>query len=382
MKKVLPLAIATALTAGLSAPMTVMADATVYGKMHIAVENMSLDDDNLCRDAVALAGDIGVDIDQSNLSDWCNLERWQIENRNSRLGIKGSEDLGDGLKAIYKLEFAVNPVEDGEGGLVKGRNQYVGLAGDFGTALVGRHDTPLKMSQGKFDQFNDTVADIKDVIPGEDRIGNVIAYVSPNLSGFTAVGAIVAGENGDGDPDELTGLADHYSLAGMYSNGPFYAALAYNSYDLGKAIDGISPSPSLWRGTFVYSADMFSVGAMYSNFEYDINGQSDSAAWGLSGSFKVGGNGKIKAQYLQGDNPVGKIGDVVSFTPNVTLPLPIELLSEGTIEDAETTQWTVGYDYSFSKRTTLYALYNAMQVEIANYDLTEDTFAIGMIHNF
>jgi predicted porin len=365
MKKLLPLAIAAAM----AAPAAAMADATVYGKIHAAYDitdtsiNWDDDIDQIYKDTVT-----------------------RLNSHNSRVGIKGSEDLGNGLKAIYQLEFAVDIAEDGEGGLVKGRNQFVGLAGGFGTVLVGRHDTPLKMSQGKFDLFNDTYADMKRVIPGEDRLGNVGAYVSPDFAGFTFVGAMVAGEEGDADaaiyqgvdPD-LTGIADHFSLAGMYNNGPFYGALAYNGYDLG-AWDA---NPSMWRATFVFKTDMFQVGALWSTTDFDISGVSDSDAWGLSGAFNFGSAHSIKAQYLNGDGPVAGIGDqlrVISaatlgvplgFSPNVNVPLLVE---------DETTQWTVGYEYGFSKRTSLYALYNSFEID--SIDDEEGTVSLGMVHSF
>ena len=167
MKKILSLAIAAALVA----PVAAMAEATVYGKAHMVIQNTSEDD--------------GTD----------EVDVWSVDSIDSRVGVKGSEDLGGGLKAVYKFEFKVN-LDDGSG--LGDRNQYVGLAGGFGTLLLGRHDTPLKMSQGKFDQFGDVAGDIKSVIPGEDRVDNVIAYVSPSMDGLSFVGALVAGELGDG----------------------------------------------------------------------------------------------------------------------------------------------------------------------------------------
>jgi predicted porin len=245
---------------------------------------------------------------------------------------------------------------------------YVGLAGGFGTALFGRYDTPLKISQGKFDLFNDTYADMKRVIPGEDRLGNVGAYISPEWAGFTFLGAMVAGELGDGTPDELTSIADDYSLAALYSNGPFYGALAYNGYDLGVH----SANPSMWRATFVFQNDMFQVGAIYNSFDFDTAGYGDSDAWGLNGAFTFAGNNTIKAEYLQGDSPVIGIDDIYpGFTPNVNIPNPVE---------DEVTQWTLGYEYGFSKRTSLYANYNNYDVDSVSD--AEGTFSLGMIHSF
>lgn len=323
MKKVLSLAIAAALVA----PAAAMADATLFGKAHFIVENV----------------------------DEAGEDAWGVDSVHSRIGVKGSEDLGNGLSALYHFEFRVN--QDAGNGL-NNRNQFVGLAGGFGTVLLGRHDTPLKMSQGKFDQFGDVAGDIKGVIPGEDRLDNVIAYVSPDMGGLTFVGAAVSGELGDedaaavlGEEAELDSLFDHISVAGLYNNGPIFASLAYNTYDLGA----LDVEPSLLRGTFIWKGGMWQAGVMYSSFDLDDAGE-DSDAVGVSGNVKVGANGKIKAQYLTADSPVTKVNSVLeginpalSFSPNVTSP-------DGS-EDNDVTQWSIGYEHKLSKRTKLHAGY-------------------------
>ena len=335
MKKILSLAVAAALVA----PAAAMADATLYGKAHFIIANT----------------DDGTD------------DVWSVDSIDSRVGVKGSEDLGDGLKAVYQFEFKVN--HDGSG--LGDRNQFVGLAGGFGTFLLGKHDTPLKMSQGKFDQFGDLPGDIKGVIPGEDRLGNVMAYVSPDMGGFSLVGAAVAGEEGDaasGDT-QLTGLFDHLSLAGLYDNGPIFASLAYNTYDTG----GYNVEPSLLRGTFIWRGGMWQLGGMFSSFDFDDAGE-DADAYGVSGHIKVGANGKIKAQYLASDAPVTKVSSLpgIDFSPNITVP-------DGST-DNDVTQISVGYEHALSKRTKLHVGYTTYEEDQSNEE--EDTFFGGIIHKF
>ena len=346
MKKVLSLAIAAALVA----PAAAMADATLFGKAHFIIQNTDID---------GVGGDADGDV-------------WSVDSIHSRIGVKGSEDLGDGLTAVYHFEFKVN--QDSGSGLGD-RNQFIGLAGGFGTVLLGRHDTPMKMSQGKFDQFGDLPnGDITSVIPGEDRVDNVIAYVSPAMGGLTFVGAAVAGELGDnaqpGTDDALTSLFDHISVAGLYSNGPIFASLAYNSYDTGAALPD-NYSPSLLRGTFIWDGGMWQAGAMFSSFDFDDAGE-DADAYGVSGNVKVGANGKVKAQYLAGDAPRVNIGDIVAFSPNITIP-------DGT-EDNDVTQWSIGYEHSLSKRTTLHAGYTMYEEDQSDYE--ETALFGGIIHNF
>ncbi|MEW8357629.1 MAG: porin [Candidatus Thiodiazotropha sp.] len=334
MKKVLSLAIAAALVA----PAAVMADATLFGKAHFIIENV---DD----------GDTDV---------------WGVDSIHSRVGVKGSEDLGGGLKAVYHFEFKVN--QDSGSGLGD-RNQFMGLAGGFGTALLGRHDTPMKIAQGKFDEFGDLPnGDLANVIPGDDRVDNVIAYVSPAMGGLTFVGALVSGER----PDlELDGPADHISLAGLYSNGPIFASLAYNSYDLGQPVYA---EPSLLRLTGIWNGGMWQVGVMWASMDLDLDGVDDPDYLGLSGHVKVG-SGKIKAQYLMGDSTNGGVSGLVpGFTPNVNVGFPVS------DPENDVTQFSVGYEHSMSKRTKAHVGFTSYEED--ETEVESDAFFAGLIHSF
>ncbi|MEW8470593.1 MAG: porin, partial [Candidatus Thiodiazotropha sp.] len=291
---------------------------------------------------------------------------WGVDSIHSRVGVKGSEDLGGGLKAVYHFEFKVN--QDSGSGLGD-RNQFMGLAGGFGTALLGRHDTPMKIAQGKFDEFGDLPnGDLANVIPGDDRVDNVIAYVSPAMGGLTFVGALVSGER----PDlELDGPADHISLAGLYSNGPIFASLAYNSYDLGQPVDA---EPSLLRLTGIWNGGMWQVGVMWASMDLDLDGVDDPDYLGLSGHVKVG-SGKIKAQYLMGDSTNGGVSGLVpGFTPNVNVGFPVS------DPENDVTQFSVGYEHSMSKRTKAHVGFTSYEED--ETEVESDAFFAGLIHSF
>jgi predicted porin len=115
MKKILAIAIATAFAA--PAAMAATSNVDIYGKLHLSVNWY---DDNPNESA-----DLGI---SSNAS---------------RFGIKGAEDLGGGLSAIWQIESGVNL--DEQTGTLANRNSFVGLKGGFGTVLLGNHDTPLKL---------------------------------------------------------------------------------------------------------------------------------------------------------------------------------------------------------------------------------------------
>jgi predicted porin len=133
MKKILAVAIATAFAAPAFAATS---NVDVYGKLHMSV--------NWYNDQPSDINDIGI---SSNAS---------------RFGLKGSEDLGRGLKGIWQIESGVNL--DEQTGTLANRNSFVGLSGGWGTALLGNHDTPLKLVGRKVDLFGDTIADSRNVM--------------------------------------------------------------------------------------------------------------------------------------------------------------------------------------------------------------------------
>lgn len=223
--------IALAVAGIMAAPMVVQAgSAEVYGKVRVSVGVVGNDDQ-------------AVGNDDSKLN---------VSSHNSRFGVKGSEDLGEGLKALYQFETEVD-FDDNDNGLFDNqRNTYVGLAGDFGKVILGRYDTPYKLTRGKLDVFSDTHADYNAIMGDthDARADNVIAYISPEMNGMTFAGAYITDYQDDdlvdstfynvdgsvdanGNPTNTAGdmekQNDAISLAVLYNSGPLYASLAYQS---------------------------------------------------------------------------------------------------------------------------------------------------------
>ena len=364
--------IVAAIAAALATPMVANADAILYGKVRVATQYHNR------------SGVNGVE------------DTWGMQDQVSRLGVKGDEDLGNGLKAIYKMEFAVN-VGDGcdisnanvdvtfnrsvcdSHGSPTQRNSYVGLDGAFGTVLAGRHDTPMKMSTVKLDFFGDTNADsdaafgVGDYAKGVGlfdslRVDGTIAYVSPSFAGFTLAGAVVQ-TNVTNQFDQADDFASAYSLAGMYSNGPWYASLAYESLDpasLGvEALTGASnlPDYTKWRvGLGVLGFNNFSASVIYENRSdiYFLDGV-DSDSWELSAAYDFG-NTRIKAMYGAFDT------DAV-----------------GGVDPWDFDTWAIGVQHHLSKRTNVEVIYRQKDVNDVNgvqLAPDDDVFAIQLNHSF
>ena len=107
----------------------------------------------------------------------------EFKNNASRVGVKGSYDLSSGLKLSFQIEEEIDPTDlraDGDK-VFKERNTFIAASGDFGKLYAGTHDTVFKQSQLKIDLFNDTRADIKYILRGENRMDSFIGYTSPDL---------------------------------------------------------------------------------------------------------------------------------------------------------------------------------------------------------
>lgn len=406
-KKLLTLAVAAAMVA----PTAAMAEAILYGKLHVSIDWADVEGVSTVPVIDSKGNVVG-----SAVADY---KGWGLngggdlpgEGRASRIGVKGSEDLGNGLKAIYQVEMGVQLAEEnavygnpkGVGNAASSsdntvymRNTFVGLSGGWGTFVVGRNDTPMKTSTGKLDLFSDTMADYNGTVGFNDvRADNAVAYISPNLSGFQLAAAAHSGAAstaGKGENINADSIAEAYSIAGIYSNGPFYAALAYES--LGNemymntttsALGETYPNGTLragyvnddftkWRlGLGLMNWNGFTLTGIYEEQSNLPNGQISPLTspeklklWQIQAGYAFG-NEMVKAMYGSG-NRDGRFDDA-----NTLKDL------KNSIEGDYYT-WAIAFDHNFSKRTKAYVLYTQYDDDVKNADW--DGFSLGMIHEF
>ena len=145
----------------------------------------------------------------------------------SRIGFKGTEDLGGGLSAIFQLEngFAADDGTLGQGGRLFGRQAWVGLNGAFGTVKAGRQFTPVYANLGTFDPFGNALAGNSERIFNTEfegsRFDNNLTY-NYSANGFRGELQYAFGEvAGNNSANRAIG-----GFAG-YKNGPVDAVLTY-----------------------------------------------------------------------------------------------------------------------------------------------------------
>ena len=322
--------IAVAVAAGLALPM-VSAHAVdvadkkleVYGKLHL---NLSANDQ------------LGK-----------TKDNFLLESNASRLGFKGVIPLDDGLKGTYKFESEIDV--DSKTTAFATRNTYLGLKGSFGEVRFGQHDSPLKMAQGKFDQFGDTAGDLKNAgdEDGDNRNTNSITYLG-KFDSLAVNIQLVPGE-GDGTTGGQ-GIADTTSVALSYKAGPVYVAVANDSYDK-KA----GSETGLTRFVATYKLNSMQFGLLAQSGVEGPKTSADKETWlGLSFNMKMGSKNKLKAQYI-------------TVKDNAATAL-------------EGTQLSVGFDHKIGKKGTVYAMYNTITEKAAATTKDNNTISVGYILKF
>jgi predicted porin len=131
------------------------------------------------------------------------LPRSRVSSNSSNVGLRGAEDLGNGLAAFFQVESAVNV--DAGGGTWASRNSAGGLQGSWGKVFFGQWDTPYKVSTARLDPFGNTTIGAYSAIMGlagslttaqggsnfqqqatfDRRASNVVQYWTPTIEGIS-----------------------------------------------------------------------------------------------------------------------------------------------------------------------------------------------------
>ncbi|MBP1318273.1 porin [Herbaspirillum sp. 1130] len=155
----------------------------------------------------------------------------------SRIGFKGAEDLGGGLSAVFLLEsgFQVDTGAMGQGGLLFGRQSYVGLNGDFGSVRVGRQYTPFDVLAGTSDPFFAGSAARMTNLFGENYVGGINGYYNNRINNsVTWSSPVFGGYSGDvgygfGETAGNMAAARYVGASFGYASGPLYLRVAHQN---------------------------------------------------------------------------------------------------------------------------------------------------------
>lgn len=336
----------------------------IYGRLNIAAESV--------RASVFSAGaSVG------------HLNR--LANNRSVFGLRGSEVLGGGYRALWQIESAVS-VDTGTGSFA-GRDTRLGLAAPWGTLFAGNWTTPFTSATQGLDPFYPTTAGYMSIMGNgsasssdntlnitafDRRQRNSIHYWTPEWNGFSARIA-------HGFAEEKTALVKPSltSFAAMYENGPLYLTYAHERHE---DYQGAGLTDTGHKIGAAYRFGPVRVSGAVERLRYRTSsGPLERTAYYLSASYQAGAHGLRLGVARANDgkgSAVGQLGPLRSGT------------------DTGAAHFTLGYDYAFSSRMTFYSYVSRIDNERnGNYDFainelgagrgaTIDGVAIGLRHAF
>ena len=262
----------------------------------------------------------------------------------SRFGIRGSEDLGDGLKAIFVAEAGWN-VDDGTGsatggGLNFARRSIVGLSGRFGTVALGRDYTPAYHAGIATDVFGyglfGTAFTYQQSGGYTLRASNAVHYASPSLGGL-----VLRAVYGSGERDTVPrSLGNVYGVSAVYGTGPFTASAYYQQQRIATVPASLTTTADQQFGAGLgYNFGVVRVLGGFGRSKLD-SANTNFDFWNLGAGVPLAG-GEFLVGFTQLRADGGRNG----------------LLGGTAGSDGRAKVYAVAYTYPLSKRTNLYASY-------------------------
>lgn len=314
-----------------------------------------------------------------------NLRR--VSNYRSVLGFRGSEDLGGELRLVYQVEGTLS-LDTGAGGLAA-RDTRIGLEGRWGTLFGGNWTLPYNSATSGLDPFYPTTAgymsimgngsastadNVSNTTSFDRRQQNSVHYWTPAWRGLSL--RLAHGVNEESPPNGARPSLDSGAL--VYEQGPLYATLAHERHHDYRGV-GMDD-----RGTklgLAYRFGALRVAAIGELLRYATPGGAlERRAWYLSATRQFGPHairfGVAVARDGKGSDTTEQIGFVRAGS------------------DTGATHATLGYDYTLSKRSSLFVFYTHLDnerrgaVDFAinglglDVDATASGLALGMRHAF
>ena len=286
----------------------------------------------------------------------------------TRLGFKGTEDLGNGLKAVFLFEqglsidtssqgAADNQNKSGSNNTTYTRQAYAGLTGNFGTLIGGRLYTPhYTLWQTVIDPFAaGTVGKFQNVMGGTlggdvVRVDNALAYVSPSFGGFTVTAAYSNKLEGNESVDNGND-AKVYALLGRYTAGGLDLGLNYHYARFeGQSGDLKAGTPT---ATVAFINDTYNL-TLGGNYNFGFMKLHGAIAYNeTSGDARYNNNSNL---------------EIMNYFLGVTVPVgKVDLKASVMYSDADqwgdATQFAIGANYNLSKRTDIYSAYSFIDAD-------------------
>lgn len=286
--------------------------------------------------SVNVYGRLNVTVERQKVED--GKANWALQDNSSRIGFKGVEDLGGGLKAGFQIEHGFNPTTGAASSTFWGRQAEVNLAGSFGMVRMGTFTSEAYFATADYVSMHNhdtgTSSDAFYVYPVANA--RKVSYRTPNLGGLVGELAVVE--------SDATGFGERgLDLALNYDQGPLHIGFGYNKVDFLKQTTLAA----------AYTMGQFTLGGYVQRATADGEGQTNLR---LSGMYTMGAS-ELHVNF-------GKAGNMAGLS------------------DTGGNQFTLGYNYNLSKRTKVYGFYTKVNGQDNSVYADFNSLAAGVRHNF
>jgi len=315
--------------------------------------------------------DIGI---QRTDEDGANNTKWAVssgQQSGSRIGFKGTEDLGGGLSAIFTLEngFSLDTGALRAANTLFNRQAWVGLNGGFGAVKAGRQYTPMHLVVDTIDPFATNLSGSMEplfaagsLFDGNNVVTNSVTYTTPDFNGFSAQAIY-----GFGEVAGSTSNSRQMGFSASYSNGPIYAAVAYHRANGGVAANAaLELEDEVLPGTYAGLTDGGKATTLFAGGTYDFGVAKAHAAVAQDKVEFFGEDGKFRNYMLGVSAPVGAGKVFASW---------VRADDRGSEYKAD--QYAVGYSHGLSKRTNLYTSFGYTQESYGPNDANRNSSRFG-----
>jgi predicted porin len=351
-----------------------------------------------------------------------------VEDASSRLGVRGVEDLGGGLSAIFAYEFGVDSDSVNSGATnMSTRHAYLGLKGSYGTFVIGSQDggndsqAPLYNQASLIGSVSNNGGPLTTVgsaalggaqaITRTQRVGNSVGYstkiagvqvdfrhaltggdnLANNIANDPVTNANEAAEKENGSRE--TEVAATYKLGALTVGGgiqffdqqgqdptfDLQGAPTATSANLGEGAD----PERIVQAIASYNFGSFTVGALVAQTKLyatnPVNNEDSNTEFALSATVPLTANSGLFGMYADSERN--------NIASNTAVASAAGFAGTAATGPSELQQVQIAYYYDFSKRTRTYVGYNRLNTEVvagagAGRETDQDNFTIGLRHNF
>lgn len=371
-------------------PLAAVADVSLYGEIKAGVEgrNYQLQLTEAQAANGAASGQVKVTKAKSRI-------RTKISDFGSFIGFKGSEDLGEGLKAVWQLEQDVS-VAGGGATQWGNRESFIGLAGEFGTLRAGRVANQFDDASQAIDPWdsNNDVASQLGIFKRHDDMPVSVRYDSPDFSGFSGSVQFVPIQNSKSayTPAHVV-VNNKVAVVGKPGSDVYYAGLNYkNGGFAGNYAFKYARHANVGRNAF----ELFLIGSATSDQAKGTDPLKNHQVHRLTGGYEEGGLNLALAAQLdlsenadKTKNSTTEIAATASYrfgnaVPRISYAHGFDLIERGKKgENTSYDQIIAGVDYDFSKRTSaiVSGAWLKRNTGIGNYTQI-NAASVGLRHKF